>query len=181
MSKFDLNFFSYINTFMSANISNVIVFMIALLLLVCVLIALLILKHHILKAISRSSKELKDELKSVVQPKFLDVSPNLEEMLDLAIEVWRLDIRISKSTELPENYSKATTHSVSKLKRFLLKHDIEVIDYTGMKFNDGLNVEVLNYENDSSITEPYIKETFEPTIMLRGELVKRAKVIVVKN
>jgi molecular chaperone GrpE (heat shock protein) len=148
---------------------------------VILLIALLILKQLILRSITKTSKDLQNELRSVVQPKFLDISVALEEILELAVEVWRLEIRLAKVDQLPENYSKATAHSVSKFKRYLSKHDIEIIDYTGQKFNDGLNVEVLNYETDTSVVEPYIKETFEPSLMVRGELVKRAKVIVVKN
>ncbi len=181
MHKLDLQFMPGLGTFLSSNYIYITGFLIALLLFVILLIVLLILKHSILRAVRRSSTDLKNELKSVVQPKFLDISIALEEILELAVEVWRLEIRLAKAEQLPENYSKAATHSVSKFKRYLSKHDIEIIDYTGQKFNDGLNVEVLNYENDPSVTEPYIKETFEPSLMVRGELVKRAKVIVVKN
>ncbi len=169
------------STFISTNSVYITIFLIALLLVVILLIALLILKQLILRSIAKTSKDLQNELRSVVQPKFLDISVALEEILELAVEVWRLETRLAKVDQLPENYSKATAHSVSKFKRYLSKHDIDIIDYTGQKFNDGLNVEVLNYETDTSVTEPYIKETFEPSLMVRGELVKRAKVIVVKN
>ena len=69
-------------------------------------------------------------------------------------------------------------NSIQKLKRYLEKYDVEILDYKNQKFNEGLNLDVLSVEKDSSIQEPQIKETIEPTIMLKGQVIRKAKVIL---
>jgi hypothetical protein len=66
------------------------------------------------------------------------------------------------------------------MKRFLDKNDIDVIDYTNKKYNEGLNLDVLAVEKDSNLKEAIIKETHEPAITLKGKIVKKAKVILLE-
>lgn len=68
-----------------------------------------------------------------------------------------------------------------KLDRFLGEFDIEIVDYTGRRFNEGLNVEVLSYEEDSEVDEPRITETVKPTIKISGKVVEPGKIIVSKS
>ena len=79
---------------------------------------------------------------------------------------------------LPENQKRGVENSTKKLKRYFEKYDIEIIDYTNQKFNDGLNLDVLSVEKKPNVTESIIKETIEPTIMYRGQVVRKAKIIV---
>ena len=70
---------------------------------------------------------------------------------------------------------------MNKLKRYIANYDVEIVDYTNQKFNDGLNLDVLSVEKDPSITVPTVKETVEPTILVKGQVVKKAKIILINN
>jgi molecular chaperone GrpE (heat shock protein) len=63
----------------------------------------------------------------------------------------------------------------------LEKYDIEIVDYTNQKFNDGLNLDVLSVEKEPTISESIVKETVEPTVMYRGQVIKKAKIIVLSK
>ena len=49
------------------------------------------------------------------------------------------------------------------------------------KYNEGLNLDVLNVEKDASVTVPTVKETVEPTVLHKGQVVKKAKIILLSN
>ncbi len=185
MYKIHINFnaaLNPLNNFVVVNYSYIVVFLIALTLLVIVLVALIVLKNQILKALSKHNETLQNDLRVIVQPKFLEVAVGVEEIVALAIEVWRIEQRISKSApSLHENQLKGLENSVQKMKRYLEKYDIEIIDYKNQKFNEGLNLDILSVEKDSSISEPVIKETVEPTIMCKGQVVRKAKIILLTN
>ncbi len=169
------------HNFVTVNSGLIITTFVVLLLLVLMLIAFFILERNLTKKVSKEVGVLQKELRSI-QPRFIDISASTEDFLDLAVEAWRLENKFNKiEQQLPEAAIKPFKHSLEKFRKFFAKHDIDIVDFTGQKFNDGLNIDVLNTEKDPSITEPYIKETFEPSIMVRGILVKKAKVIVVNN
>lgn len=127
-------------------------------------------------------KKIKEEIKSAVIPLSMTVSVEASEITDLAVEIWRIEQRVTKSApSLPENQLKGLENSIQKLKRYLEKYDIEIVDYKNHKYNDGLNLDVLSVEKDSTLPESIIKETVEPTIMLKGQVVRRAKIILLSN
>lgn len=127
-------------------------------------------------------QKLREEIKFAVAPKFLNLSADTSEIIDLAVEVWRIEQRIAKSaTSLPESQLKGLENSTQKLKRYLEKYDVEIVDYKNQKYNDGLNLDILSIEKDSSISEPTIKETVEPTIICKGQVVRKAKIILLKS
>ncbi len=126
--------------------------------------------------------ETRKDIQSAVVPKFLDISTQLKDLIELSIEIWRLENKINKIfTNISEAQRESITNSIQKVKRYLGKNDIEILDYTDKKFNDGINLEILAVEKDLSIKEPIIKETKEPTIMYRGQVVKKGKVIILTN
>jgi molecular chaperone GrpE (heat shock protein) len=126
--------------------------------------------------------KIREEIKSAVTPKFMSVSIEANEITDLAVEIWRIEQRIAKSaSSLPENQLKGLENSIQKMRRYLEKYDIEIIDYKNHKYNDGLNLDILSVEKDPSLPEPMIKETVEPTIMLKGQVIRKAKIILLSN
>lgn len=126
--------------------------------------------------------KLSQEIKYAVAPKSINLSVGVNELVELATEVWRIEQRLAKVTEaLPETQRKGLENSVQKLKRYITNYDIEVIDYTNQKFNDGLNLDVLSVEKDPSVMVPTVKETVEPTILVKGQVVKKAKIILLSN
>lgn len=126
--------------------------------------------------------KIREEIKFAVAPKFMEISLEVNELIDLAVEVWRMEQRISKSaSNLPEQQLKGLENSVQKLKRYVSKYDIEIVDYKNQKYNDGLNLDILSVEKDPSLSEPMIKETVEPTIICKGQVVRKAKIILINN
>lgn len=126
--------------------------------------------------------QLNKNIKNTVEPKFLDLSPSTNSLIELAIEVWRIEKRLAKAAEsLTDDQNKAFENSTAKLRRFLDKNDITFTDYTDQKYNEGLNLDILSIEKDSSITESVIKETHEPAVLHKGQVVKKAKVVVLEK
>jgi len=127
-------------------------------------------------------KKIHEDIKYAVAPKSMQLSMGTAELVELAIEVWRIDQRLAKVMDtIPETQRKGLENSIHKLKTYISKYDIEIIDYTGKKFNDGLNLDVLSVEKDQSVTTPTVKETIEPTILVKGQVVKKAKIILISN
>jgi hypothetical protein len=102
------------------------------------------------------------------------------ELSNLAIEVWRLEKKVQKiNGAVSPDHFKSINNSVLKIKSYLIKQKIEVIDFTGSSYNDGLNIDVLSF-SDEKRDKPFISDTIEPMIKFNGKIVKRAKVIVTK-
>lgn len=127
-------------------------------------------------------KKISEEIKYAVAPKSINLSASVAELVELATEVWRIEQRLSKvANTLPETQKKGLENSVHKFRRYISNYDIEIVDYTNQKFNDGLNLDVLSVEKDPAVTTPTVKETIEPTILVKGQVVKKAKIILLSN
>ncbi len=134
------------------------------------------------KKIDDLDVKIQENIKYSVTPHFTKISLEVNDLIELAVEVWRIQQRLAKLLPtLPESQKPGLENSVQKLNRYLGKYDIEIIDHTNQKFNSGLNLDVLSVEKDPSITEPIVKETKEPTVMLKGQVVRRAKIILLSN
>lgn len=141
-----------------------------------------LLNKQIKKTVEQNVDLLNKQIKNSIEPKFIDVSPNTQNLVEIAVETWRLEKRIGKvSADLSDDQNKAFENSVTKFKRFLDKSDITFADYTDQKYNEGLNLDVLSIEKDSSISDSIIKETHEPAVFHRGQLIKKAKVVVLEK
>ena len=135
-----------------------------------------------LSSISSKITDTQREIHEVVAPKFLNISIQVKDLVELSIEIWRLENRINKVTkDLDENQKEAIINSIQKLKRYLEKNDIEVVDHTNQKFNDGRNLDVLAVEKSQDISDSIIKETKEPTVLCKGQVVSKGKVIVLTS
>jgi hypothetical protein len=133
------------------------------------------LKNEIIK----SKKELENSLKLSVEPKFLQFSQDLDDIASLAIEVWRIKSKISKlSADLPDNKKRGIDSSVDKFVHYLNQHDIEILDYTGVRYNEGLNLDVLDVRDGIDIENTVVAETIEPAIVFKGNMIKKAKIIL---
>lgn len=127
-------------------------------------------------------RKISEDIKYAVSPKFVELSLGVNDLVDLAVEVWRMEQRIIKSaSSLPENQLKGLENSIQKLRRYLEKYDIEIVDYKDTKYNEGLNLDILSVEKDPTLSEPRVKETVEPTIMCKGQVVRKAKIILLSN
>lgn len=138
--------------------------------------------YLLLKQSNRQYRLLSRRIYDSVQTKFIEITPSAQNLVDVAVEVWRLERRISKSSkDLSDDQNKAFENSISKLKRFLDKNDITFVDYTDQKYNEGLNLDILNIEKDTNVKESVIKETHEPAVFHKGQLIKKAKVVILEK
>lgn len=168
-----------LNAIAISSISILIVFFAVLLILVFIKIKK---RDNISVKFDELYLKIKKDIKFSVTPNFIKMSPEIDDLVDLAVEVWRMEQRIAKSTsDLPENQLKGLENSIQKLRRYLEKYDIEIIDYKNMKYNEGLNLDILSIEKDSALSESIVKETIEPTIMHKGQVVRKAKIILLSN
>ena len=123
--------------------------------------------------------KIKKDITFAVAPKFIQLSVEVSSLVNLAIEIWRIEQRLNKSSsQLSSNHKKALDNSLYKLRDYLEQYDIEIVDYTNQKFNDGLNLDVLSVEKDKTVKVPFIKETVEPTILCKGQVINKAKIIL---
>lgn len=121
----------------------------------------------------------KEDVKHSITPQFIELSINTKDLIELAVEIWRVEKRIGDLlNNLSDNQKIGMESSLRKIKEYLTKNDIEIIDHTNQKYNNGLNVDVLLIEKKPKLAKSIIKETIEPTIIHKGQVVKKAKVIL---
>ncbi len=141
-------------------------------------------QQHKKKSIKQSEASPTDSKESTVQPQaiFVDLSPKSSDIVELAIEIWRINNRIIKaSTDLPEIQKRGLESSLQKFIKFLDRYQIKIVDHAGEKYNEGMNIDVLSFEKDKDANNPIIKETIEPSITCKGIVIKKGKVIVINN
>ncbi|MCA9346837.1 hypothetical protein KC960_05095 [Candidatus Saccharibacteria bacterium] len=152
------------------------------LVLILLILTIILIVTYGIKLQQLSFKITNKNIADSVRSQFLNLSPSSQSLVELAIEVWRLEKRIQKSSEgLSDDQKKAFHNSLSILQRYLEKNDISVTDYTDAKYNEGLNLEILSIEKDPSIPHSIVKETHEPAVMHKGQLIKKAKVVVLEK
>lgn len=129
--------------------------------------------------VKKDFKKIDYQIKQSVLPKTLTISPQMQDVADMAIELWRLERRLAKVEEkLSSDENKALHNTVEKIKRFVQKNDIEVSDYAGQAYNEGMNLDIIASERDSSLKRSVVYETHEPAVRHKGVLIRKAKVII---
>lgn len=120
-------------------------------------------------------------IKQSIIPRSLTLEPQARDIADLAIELWRLEKRLVKiEDKLSIDENKSLCNSVDKIRRFVQKNDIEIADYTGQVYNEGMNLDILSSEKDPGLKlkKSIIYETHEPAVSHKGVLIRKAKVII---
>ncbi len=178
--KININIISkFIESILSNNLFLLIVFILLFIIGITYIKKLI---NKISLELKSSSHDIKEEIKTSVQSKFIQLSPETEVLIQLSIDFWRLERKIfGAKKKLTDKEKQSFDFSTSRIKNQLSKFDIEIKDYTQEKYYEGLNVDVISAEKHKTIKEPVIKETIEPAIIVKGQLVKRAKVILFTN
>ena len=135
-----------------------------------------------LAGINEQLAEIRKEIMYSVAPKFLEISVEVNDLAELAIDYWRLENRMNKVLDTLKGSQKENLeNSLSRVKRYLEKNDIEIVDHTNQEYDEGQNLEILAVEEDAKIEKPIVKETKEPTILHKGQIIHIGKVILVNN
>ena len=133
-------------------------------------------------SVPSTSPEIGNSQPTQSQVIFVDLSPKSTDLVELAVEIWRIKNRIGKAgSDLQEIQKRGLESSAQKLQKYLDTFKIAIVDHTNQKYNEGMNVDVLSFEVDPKVTSPLIKETIEPTITCEGKVIRKGKVVVIKN
>ncbi|MFZ1736233.1 MAG: hypothetical protein WAU31_04835 [Candidatus Moraniibacteriota bacterium] len=166
--------------------TNSLVFSLILFVAVTSVIVLFLLAYLIKKMSDRNINKfylkIREDIKYAASTKLVEFSVSVGDIIDLAVEIWRMEQRIAKSIAgLSENQGKSLESSIQKLRRYIEKYDIEIVDYKDMKYNEGLNLDILSIEKDPTLQGSKIKEVIEPTILCKGQVVRKAKIVLLSN
>lgn len=124
-------------------------------------------------------KNVSEQIKFAVTPKYIDFSANVKDLITLSIDIWKINKRINSIIpDLKENLQAGLHTSLQKMQKYLSRNDIEILDHEGQNFNDGLNLEILSIEKSPSLVTSIVKETIEPSIIYKGNVVHKAKIIL---
>lgn len=108
----------------------------------------------------------------------LDIST----MIDLAIEIWRLQDRLKRMLAAAGKEDPAFAFAADKIRDIFSHIGIEVRDLTGLPYNEGMSLDVLTCDYPEGEKPPYriIQETISPAVYFDGKLLKMSQVIVGK-
>lgn len=96
----------------------------------------------------------------------------------IAIEIWRLARRLERVPDGVRNELRPVADSATRLSDALAQYEVRLEMHDGQVYDDGLNVEVLSgLEPNVPLT---VAETVEPTVVWKGRVVRRGKVILGK-
>jgi hypothetical protein len=149
--------------------------------IISVLIIVVVVVLLALEKLYAAILSIRKQISQTIEPKFIDVSPSTSSLVDLGIEAWRLQNRLEKiKDKVTDDQYKALQNSHAKLLRYLEKNDVGITDYTEQKYNEGMNLDIVAVEKDSNVKQSIIKETHEPAITLKGQIIRKAKVIILE-
>jgi len=107
---------------------------------------------------------------------------DLSSVIDVAIEVWRLQDRVKKLQSAIGRQDPSIAFSIDKIQHVLREIGIEAREYTGQTYNEGMSLDVLtfDYPVEEKPSNRIVQETVSPAIFFDGTLHKMAQVIVGK-
>lgn len=94
--------------------------------------------------------------------------------------VWRLERRmLDEETREPKDEFRKVWRSVEAIRDALTDIGVEIIDWTGRRYDEGLPLKVVSEDERTSLKEPEITETLLPTIRFRQQTqIQMGEVIV---
>lgn len=111
--------------------------------------------------------------------KYVDFKPDTKNLIELANCYWAMEKNFSKyEEELSDNNKRRLKNSLRKIESYLQNSDVDIKDYTGRQYIDGLNVEIVEKEIDEKTKKPTVSDVIKPAILYRGSLVQRSRVII---
>ena len=106
---------------------------------------------------------------------------------NLAIEFWRLEKRLEKEKESlsqdKERGANSVFDQIQRIKDVFKKQEIEVKEHKGDKYNDGMSVKALHFEEMDNLPEGEMRiiETIKPSVYFKGTVIFHGEVIVGKS
>jgi hypothetical protein len=106
----------------------------------------------------------------------------LDALVELAIDWWRFDRWLATH----DGHEAATSHArllSRRLGRFLNEREVTVRDVTGLRYEAGLAVEVLDALTDEGLPSgvEMVDETVAPIVMWRGAVARHGQVVITRR
>lgn len=150
---------------------------------ICFLI-LTIFNIVILYFIYKSNKDINFKIKSSIEPKFLEIaiSPETNKLINLWIDLWRLESRLNEIDNLSEIEKEKLENSINRVKKYTSDYNFEMKGFNWEKYSEEINIYELKATEETSNSELdwIIKNTIEPAVLNDWNIMKQAKVIVYK-
>jgi hypothetical protein len=110
------------------------------------------------------------------QPSIAPIS--LEGIASVYSEIWRLD---QLAAELVDRAHAAAARRIARqLRASLDEAGIEIVDYVGRGYDAGMAPEVIDIQfvKGAEPTADIVSETIEPTLIWRGQVIRRGQIVV---
>ena len=136
------------------------------------------------KAAVEMDKEL---LRSIIESDFDDLQDESKDdgklkalLKSIANNVWRLEGRMTDpaTREPKEEFTRHYRH-IEAMKDSLEDFGVKIVDFTGVRYDGGMAVNVIANEGRSDATRVEITETLKPTVRLHDQQLQMADVVVV--
>lgn len=102
----------------------------------------------------------------------------------LGVEVWRLEKRLGLAKDGAGKVENSSVlDQLQRMKDIFKKQEIEIREYTGSFYNDGLSLKVLHVEEIDNVPagKMQIIETIKPSVYFKGQVIFHGEVIVGKS
>ena len=122
-----------------------------------------------------------DDFRKTIAQKYIPFEPSADKLVGLATDVWRLNRILQKIDEsLGDNDRQRIKNSLNRINTYLISNDVDINDFSGRKYNDGMNVEILNVEYSDSVDDPTITHVNRPQVSYTGIIHQKAQVVISK-
>jgi|SaaInlStandDraft_4_1057021.scaffolds.fasta_scaffold11974_2 hypothetical protein len=129
-------------------------------------------------------KELLFNIKNSIEPKFLEIaiSPDSNKIILLAIDIWRLEERITNISDIDNSNKEKINNSINRVKKYVGENKITIKWYNWDKYSNEINVYDLKWTEPTTKEEEnnIIKDTIEPAVFIDWKIIKKAKIIIYK-
>lgn len=100
-----------------------------------------------------------------------------KDLSELALNYWRLTNWVTKSNADKKSIAYS---ALKRINSYLEKKQIELLDLTGQKYDDGYAADVLGVESETGASEEelIVSEMVKPIIIFRGSVIKHGQVIL---
>ncbi len=120
-----------------------------------------------------------DNIRRIIVEKYVPFDPQIDKLVGLAGDYWRLQNNVERiDSKLDDSERRRLYNSLNRIKTYLEANDIEVQDFTGRQYSDGMNVNLISVEKQANIDKPTVIETRRPQISYTGIIRQRSDVIV---
>jgi hypothetical protein len=97
--------------------------------------------------------------------------------IEIATTIWRLKRRLSTDGDASD-IVRRSSRDIESMSDSLQQSEIEIKDYTGQKYDDGMALQVLAFQPIPGLNQKQIIETIKPTIFQKNKTIQVGQVIV---